>query len=195
MSAVPGVVIPCLVPACSNTMELLTGSIPTKHRPPVKVSSCATVMSLAGISCARRALSSLAVRHDRLFNTAVDLLLRAIGGADKPIEARDLASNRHTRRIPQAPHFGTHQVDRQDQAMQEGETRQHCERTPRQRDTRRGSPGTPATPAACCEAPQAPWPLDAGRSPGLCRSPYRSNRSARSIRSQRWWRSSLPHGG
>src|SRR6266540_5014693 len=39
--------------ACSNKIKLLTGSIPTKQRPPVKVSSCVIVMSLGGISCAR----------------------------------------------------------------------------------------------------------------------------------------------
>ena len=46
--------MPCVLIArqavCSNTMELLTGSIPTKQSPPVKVASCVMVMSWRGIA-------------------------------------------------------------------------------------------------------------------------------------------------
>ena len=63
----------------------------------------------------------LAVRHDRLFHATVDLLLRPIGSPDKPIEARELQEQTHQAN-PTGTHFGTHQVDREDQAMQEGET-------------------------------------------------------------------------
>lgn len=59
--------------------------------------------------------------HDRFCNAMVDLLLRPLGGADKPIAARDLPSQTHQAH-PTGPHFDTHQVDRQDQAMQEGAT-------------------------------------------------------------------------
>ena len=63
----------------------------------------------------------LAVRHDRFFHATVDLLLRPIGSADKPIEARELQEQTHQAN-PTGAHLDTHQVERQDQAMQEGET-------------------------------------------------------------------------
>jgi hypothetical protein len=44
-----------------------------------------------------------------------------IGSADKPIEARYPQEQTHQAN-PTGPHFGTHQVYRQDQSMEEGET-------------------------------------------------------------------------
>ena len=63
----------------------------------------------------------VAVRHDRLFHVTVDLLLRPIGSPDKPIEARQLQEQTHQAN-PTGAHLDTHQMERQDQAMQEGET-------------------------------------------------------------------------
>ena len=62
-----------------------------------------------------RALLS-AVRHDRFVNAPVELLLRAIGSADKPLEARDLQEQIHQAH-PTGAHCGTDQVERQDQAI------------------------------------------------------------------------------
>src|SRR5712691_12644432 len=145
-------------------MELLTGSMPTAQRPPVKVSSCVIVISLGGISCASRALSSW--RYATMASST-----RRLTWCGVPYEAPTnrlrpvICNNRHTRRIPQAPtavhtrwSASTGDAGRPDRA--------HGEKTSRQPDTRRGALGTPATPAACSEAPQAPGPLDAGRGPG-----------------------------
>jgi len=92
---------------------------------------------------------------------------------------------------PAGPHLDTHQVDCQDQPMQEGETRHTLEkrhdggtriealllRPPRLQ--RRA--GTSSTVAA------RRW-----ETPRDCRSRYCSHNAACSRRSQRWWRSSLP---
>ena len=63
----------------------------------------------------------VAVRHDSLLNSPVDLLLRPIRGADKAIEARKLQEQTHQAN-PTRTSLDTHQVDRQDQSMQEGQT-------------------------------------------------------------------------
>src|SRR5262249_50053936 len=63
----------------------------------------------------------LAIRYDRGFNAPVDLLLRPVGSADKPMEARELSQQTHQTN-PTGPDFGTHQVYRQNQTMEEGET-------------------------------------------------------------------------
>jgi hypothetical protein len=62
----------------------------------------------------------VAVRHDRVFHTTVDLLLGPIGGADKPIEARD-PQEQTPQANPTGPHFGINEVERQHQPMQESE--------------------------------------------------------------------------
>jgi hypothetical protein len=62
-----------------------------------------------------------AVRHDCFFNATVDLLLGSVRGPHKSIEARDLQEQAHQAN-PAGAHFGTDQVDRQDQSMQEGES-------------------------------------------------------------------------
>ena len=63
----------------------------------------------------------VAVHHDGLFHATVDLVLRPIRGADKPIETRHLQQQTHQAN-PTGTHFGTHQMERQHQAMQEGKT-------------------------------------------------------------------------
>src|SRR6266571_5456335 len=63
----------------------------------------------------------LAVRHHRFFNVAVDLLLRPIGRADKPIEARELQQQTHQAN-PTGTNLNTHHVECDDEPMQEGET-------------------------------------------------------------------------
>ena len=52
-----------------------------------------------------------AVRHDGLFHTTVDLLLHAVGSADKPIKARDPQEQTH-KTNPTGSHFGVDQVER-----------------------------------------------------------------------------------
>ena len=69
----------------------------------------------------------LAVRHHRFFNVAVDLLLRPIGRADKPIEARELQQQTHQAN-PTGANLNTHHVECDDQPMQEGETRNTLEK-------------------------------------------------------------------
>ena len=64
----------------------------------------------------------LAVCHDGLFNATVELLLGPLGGTDKLMEARDLQEETHQAH-PTGAHFRTHQVERQDESMQEGEPR------------------------------------------------------------------------
>jgi hypothetical protein len=64
----------------------------------------------------------VAVRHYGFFHATVDLLLRAVRGADKSIETR--YPQEQTRQAnPTGTHFGIHQVERHNQLMQEGETR------------------------------------------------------------------------
>jgi hypothetical protein len=63
----------------------------------------------------------VAVRHDSLFNATVDLLLRPRGGADTPMETCEPHAQTHQAH-PTGTHFGPHQVDRQNESMQEGET-------------------------------------------------------------------------
>jgi hypothetical protein len=62
------------------------------------------------------------VRHHSLFHATVDLLLRAIGGADKPMEACEPQEQTHQAN-PTGTHCGIHQVERSHQPMEEGETR------------------------------------------------------------------------
>jgi len=72
--------------------------------------------------CARAARTLLlAVGHDGLLHTTVDLVLRPIRGADTPIEARD-PQEQTDEAHPTGPHFGVDQVERHNQPMQEGET-------------------------------------------------------------------------
>jgi hypothetical protein len=63
----------------------------------------------------------VAIRHDRFFHATVDLRLRAIRGTDKPIEARELQSQTN-QATPTGANLDTPPVERQDQAMQAGET-------------------------------------------------------------------------
>jgi hypothetical protein len=63
----------------------------------------------------------LAGGHDGLLPLAVDLVLRPLRGADKPIEARDPHEQTYEAN-PTGPHFGVDQVERHNQPMQEGET-------------------------------------------------------------------------
>ena len=62
------------------------------------------------------------VRHDSRFHATVDLVRRAIGGADNPMEAREPQEQTHQAN-PTGPHVGLPQVERQHQPMEEGETR------------------------------------------------------------------------
>lgn len=64
----------------------------------------------------------VAVRHEGRFHTTVDLVLRPRGGAHTPLETRALQEQTHQAH-PTGPHLDTHQVEPQDQPMQEGETR------------------------------------------------------------------------
>jgi hypothetical protein len=61
-----------------------------------------------------------AVRDHGFFNTPVDLVLRPIRCADKPIKTRELSEQTHQAN-PTGADLDTDQVDRQDQSMQEGE--------------------------------------------------------------------------
>src|SRR2546423_9385266 len=62
-----------------------------------------------------------AVCHDRLLNATVDLLLGPIRSPHKSIQSRQLQYEAHQAN-PTGTHFGTDQVERQNEAMQEGET-------------------------------------------------------------------------
>jgi hypothetical protein len=62
----------------------------------------------------------LAVRHDSLLHTTVDLVLRPIRGADKAIEACELQEQTHQTNATRT-HLDTDQVEREDQTMQQGE--------------------------------------------------------------------------
>jgi hypothetical protein len=61
----------------------------------------------------------MTVRDDRFFHATVALLLRPIRRPHKPMEPRDL-QEQTPQAHPTGTHCGPHQVDRQDQAMQEG---------------------------------------------------------------------------
>ena len=63
----------------------------------------------------------LAVGHDGLLHTTVNLVLCPIRSADKAIEARELQEQTHQTN-PTRAYLDTDQVDGQDQAMQERET-------------------------------------------------------------------------
>jgi hypothetical protein len=63
----------------------------------------------------------VAVRHDGLLHTTVDLVLRPIRGANKPIQPRELQEQTHQAN-PTRAYLDTDQVDGQDQSMQESET-------------------------------------------------------------------------
>jgi hypothetical protein len=58
----------------------------------------------------------LAVGHDGLLHTTVDLVLRPIRGADKPIETCDPQEQTYEAN-PTGPHFGVDQVERHNQPM------------------------------------------------------------------------------
>jgi len=162
---IPGVLIVCL--GC-----LLQENVVTHRRDPHQTQTARKRFILrqrdhfVGHLVSQTHAFLLAVRHDGLFYATVDLLLRAVGGADKPIEARELQEQTHQAN-PTGTHFGIHQVGRQHQPMQEGET---CNTVKKRHDcgaSHRDALGMPAMPAGCCEERQAPWPLDAGSGPGL----------------------------
>jgi hypothetical protein len=62
----------------------------------------------------------LAIGHEGLLHTTVDLVLRPIRGADKAIEACELQEQTHQTNATRT-HLDTDQVEREDQAMQKGE--------------------------------------------------------------------------
>jgi hypothetical protein len=63
----------------------------------------------------------MAVRHDGFFHATVDLVLRPKGGANKSIESSHLQPEADQAN-PTGADLHTYQVERQDQAVQEGET-------------------------------------------------------------------------
>ena len=63
----------------------------------------------------------MAVRHDGFFHATVALGLRPKGGANKSIESGHLQPEA-AQANPTGANLHTHQVDRQDQSVQEGET-------------------------------------------------------------------------
>jgi hypothetical protein len=63
----------------------------------------------------------LAVRHDSVLHTPVDLVLRPIRGTDKAIETCELQEQTHQANATRAD-LNKDKVEREDQAMQEGET-------------------------------------------------------------------------
>src|SRR5205085_4084638 len=91
-------------------MQLLSGSIVMRQRPPVNVSSWVTVRSLWGMSWAKRAVSSWMVGHHRVFNVDIDLLLSPIGGCDKAVETRQVQEETHQANAA-GPDFDTHQME------------------------------------------------------------------------------------
>jgi hypothetical protein len=64
----------------------------------------------------------VAIRHDRLLYLAVDLLLDAIGSHHKAVKGREVKQQTHQANAAGA-HFGAHQVNGDNQAMQEGKPR------------------------------------------------------------------------
>ena len=64
----------------------------------------------------------LAVRRDRFFHVTVDLVLRPIRSADKPIETRELQEQTNPA-YPTSANFRTHQVDPEHQSVQKGQPR------------------------------------------------------------------------
>ncbi len=71
------------------------------------------------VPCHPRAFLA-AVSPDRLLHLPVDLLLSAIGRADKPIKAREFQEQAHQANATRT-HFRTHQVYPEHQTMQEGQ--------------------------------------------------------------------------
>src|SRR5262245_34525723 len=69
----------------------------------------------------------LAIPHERLLHLTVDLLLGAIGGADKAVKARAGEQETHQANATSTD-LDTDQVDGQDQARQEGEARDALEK-------------------------------------------------------------------
>jgi hypothetical protein len=64
----------------------------------------------------------LAIRHDRLLHLAVDLLLGAIGGGDKAVEACEFEKEAHQANAT-GTHFSAHQMYPENETMQEGQPR------------------------------------------------------------------------
>jgi hypothetical protein len=129
---VPGVVIACL------------GRLFQEHRGAPRLDPNQTQTARKGFilrHCdvfgghrARQAFALLAaVRHHGFFHTTVDPLLRSIGGADKPLETPQVQHEAYQAH-PTGPNLDTHQMQRDDQAMEEGEignavTKRHDRRT------------------------------------------------------------------
>jgi len=68
----------------------------TKHRPPVKVSSYVTVLSLRWQALSQVWGFLTRVCHHGFFHTQVDVLLCPKGGAHKPIQPRHLQEEADT---------------------------------------------------------------------------------------------------
>jgi hypothetical protein len=103
-------------------MELLTGSIPTQAQTPWK-GFILRHRHVFGWHLVRQVCALLtAVRHDGLFHATVDPWLHAVGRADQPSEARD-PQEQTPETHPTGPHVGVDEVERHNQAMQEGEPR------------------------------------------------------------------------
>jgi hypothetical protein len=64
----------------------------------------------------------LAVRRDRFFHVTVDLVLRPIRSADKPIETREFQEQTN-QAYPTSANCRTHQVDPEHQSVQNGQPR------------------------------------------------------------------------
>ena len=116
----PGVLIACLGRLLQNNV-VAHGLHPHQAKPACKRFILRQRDVFGGHLLRQTRALLLAVRHDRFFHVTVDLLLRPIGGPDKAIEARELQEQTHQAN-PTRTDFDTHQMEREDQAMQEGET-------------------------------------------------------------------------
>ena len=86
---IPGVLIPCLGRLLQDLG--VAPSLDPNHTQTTRKGFILRHRDVFGWHLASQARTLLvAVRHDRLFNTTVDLLLRPIGGANNPMQARDL---------------------------------------------------------------------------------------------------------
>ena len=128
--------------------------------------------------------------HHRFVHVTVALVLRPRGRADKPMAVRALQHQTHQTH-PTSAHLNTHHVECDDQPMPEGETGNTV--------AKRYNRG-PGIEAALGRAPRLQRPaghvlplgrLTLGEALGLPIT-YCPNSAARSRRSQRGWRSSLP---
>jgi hypothetical protein len=117
----PGIVIACLSRLLQeNVVALRVHPHEAKATCPCFILRQRDVFGWHLVSQTRTFL--LAVRRDRVFNVTIDLVLRPIRSADKPIETRELQEQTH-QAYPTSAHFRTHQVDPEHQSVQKGQPR------------------------------------------------------------------------